>query len=236
MLGGGVAGGVGFLMGPWASAAFGGGLRSSLIAGALEGSLTDGAMQLTINWASGRTWHHNLGWSLLGGGLAGGVGGGIGWKWGPNRRAHQAATIDIPTLNRQEQVKVIRAGETAGGQNFRDPCQDESCRVAQAKVLRVDFPDDGTPGRFNPLYQRYGTDAYEQHYAVRNPDGTITDTTILQNIAGHSGGRTDITGLSKEFPKLKQLAPYDTFDPEGYDILLDILHQLHIRKHMNDNT
>lgn len=27
------------------------------------------------------------------------------------------------------------------------------------------------------------------------------------------------------------LAPYDTFDPEGYDILMDILQQLHVRKY-----
>ncbi|MEM8533876.1 MAG: hypothetical protein AAGF95_23735 [Chloroflexota bacterium] len=57
-------------------------------------------MQITVNWASGRTWHHNLGWSLLGGGVAGGVGGGIGWWWGQSQQQ-----IHRPVLS---QLRALR--------------------------------------------------------------------------------------------------------------------------------
>ncbi|NOK61234.1 MAG: hypothetical protein GFH27_549305n3 [Chloroflexi bacterium AL-W] len=90
-----------------------------------------------------------------------------------------------------------RLQQTADGQTFCKYCHDEALRIAQVRGLRNAMLDDGTTGKFNPSYQRYGADAHTNHYAVRNPDGTITDITILLNIAAYSTGRGDIEASQK---------------------------------------
>jgi hypothetical protein len=107
---------------------------------------------------------------------------------------------------------------TAGGQTFCKYCHEAAPEIAQARGLRTTFPDSGTPGIFNPLYKRYGSQAPTNHYAVRNLDGTITDTTILRNIAESSRGAANIDGVPAHLQKLSQ---YDTFTPSTYNYLLD---------------
>jgi hypothetical protein len=112
-----------------------------------------------------------------------------------------------------------RSQETAGGQTFCEWCQDAAPRIAQERNLRAVFPDNGTPGIFSPWYKKFGGNAPRSHYAVRNPDGTITDTTILRNIANDSGsGAADSLSTVPEY--LRRFAGYDTFPPDVYDYLL----------------
>lgn len=107
---------------------------------------------------------------------------------------------------------------TAGGQTFCKYCYEAAPEIAQARGLRTTFPDNGTPGIFNPLYRRYGSQAPTNHFAVRNLDGTITDTTLLRNIAESNGGAANLQGVPA---KLQKLSWYDTFSPSTYNYLLD---------------
>ena len=94
MLGGGVAGGVGFLMGPWVRWAFGNGLQGTMIAGALEGAFSDIAVKATLTVLSGKQLSGEaLIRAAIGGALIGGIGGGL--RWSVSQSQIDVSEIDV---------------------------------------------------------------------------------------------------------------------------------------------
>jgi RHS repeat-associated protein len=82
---GGIAGGLGYALGPAvaalpALARIGSPLARSIIAGSVVGALSDIGAHIAGNMAFGDAWCHGVGEAAFSGLLAGSVGGGIGWK------------------------------------------------------------------------------------------------------------------------------------------------------------
>jgi hypothetical protein len=99
-----------------------------------------------------------------------------------------------------------------GGQQYTIDCAEASRLYAGANGLPTDpaLVAPGSPGIFSPL---------PQHWAVRNVDGSITDTTILMNIRTYTGGGVN-TPLN---PALEAFEHVDTFSPQTYEWLIQQL-------------
>lgn len=107
-LSGAIAGGIGFFGGPAASAVFGRGLGGSIVAGAVEGAISDSAATATLLLLRGQPVTADaMIQAAFSGALGGGVGGAIGRMWGPSKKANDTATAGISTLTRQERIDLL---------------------------------------------------------------------------------------------------------------------------------
>jgi hypothetical protein len=122
---------------------------------------------------------------------------------------------------RLDYVVRSRPRATAGGQEFCRLCQEAAPAIAETRGLPTDF-SPGKPGLFNPMYRKYGPNS-PQHFAVLNPDGTVTDTTILRNIAETLTGENTAAAVPSH---LRRFLGKDTFTPKMYDYLLDEFYQV----------
>lgn len=78
---------------------------------------------------------------------------------------------------------------------------------------------DAFPNRTTPDGKQLITPLREynvNHYAVRNPDGTITDPAVLYNLNAYRNGRPIP-------PEAERLLKMDTFTQEEHNILMNIL-------------
>jgi RHS repeat-associated protein len=109
-------------------------------------------------------------------------------------------------------VFAAQVEERYGGQEFKLVCG-QACNA---------LGEEGV----NPFYHPDFRDAFPNppigvHVAIRNPDGTWTDRTILQNIGVYTAGNS--YGYPKE---LEPIRKFDTFSPDIYLKLLQRLYNL----------
>lgn len=119
------------------------------------------------------------------------------------------------------------AGGQIGGRRYNGQsgsggdCKSQSCRIARDANLPEDAAADGV-GAF-PVDEAF-PDLPIPHVAVRNPDETITDVTLLGNLVAHTGRRTtapSVMALPRSLRGLgRAIRRSDTFTVTEYENLV----------------
>ena len=127
-----------------------------------------------------------------------------------------ALKISGRIIGKIAKLKSFRKQRSRRGQRLGGDCV--KCAPEAAKEFGLDpnnLAPDGKPGLIAPIP---GTKPGGPHMAVRLPNGDIYDDTILWNIHQKNKGHIP-SGLN-------DLANYDTFSPDVYEKLLDILDEV----------